>query len=114
MSPPTPPPFGQPPSPYAPPGAYPPGPPGPPLVDSGLEYIVPINVRNGWAFAAGYLGLFSLLLGPITGVPAIVLGVIGLRKRELGNAGRAWTGVILGGLMTFLFLVWLLFALTRK
>jgi hypothetical protein len=82
--------------------------------DQALGYIVPVNVRNGWAVASGWLGILSLLcVGPILGIPAIITGVIALKKvPELGGAGRAWTGLILGSITTLMGLAWLVLMLT--
>jgi len=115
-----------------PPGAYPPGayPPGayPGAVPGGyaspgqqpqgfqpVDLIAPVNVRNGLAVVAGYLGIFSFLcMGPLLGIPAIICGVLALRKKELGGAGRAWTGIICGGLTSLAFLVFIVAALVTK
>jgi hypothetical protein len=102
----------QPQGPYAPPGYAQPT-YGPAQIDPALEYIAPVNIRNGWAFVSGYLGLFSLILGPLTGVPAIITGIVGLRRPELGNLGRAWTGVIVGGITTFIWFFFILAAVLR-
>jgi hypothetical protein len=77
-----------------------------------LGYIVPINVRNGLAFVSGYLGLGGLLcFGPILGIPAIITGMMALKKPELGGQGRAYAGIIMGGLGTLWGLVFLVFRL---
>ena len=66
--------------------------------------LVPIG-RSGWAIAAGYLGLLSLL--PFVGVLAVVIGVIAvrdLRKHpDKHGAGRAWFGIIAGGLSVLIY-----------
>jgi hypothetical protein len=65
--------------------------------------ILPVG-RPLSAIAAGYLGLFSLfpVLGALTGIPAVVFGVLALRaiKRnaELRGKGRAWFGIVAGAL----------------
>jgi hypothetical protein len=118
-----PPPGAYPPPPGAfppPPGAYPPpaggyGYPPQPQGFQPVDLIVPVNVRNVLAVAAGYLGIFSFLcMGPLLGIPAIICGILALRKKELGGAGRAWTGIICGGLTTLAFLVLLVVALLEK
>lgn len=64
-------------------------------------WMIPVG-RSGWAIAAGYLGLFSVLgvFAPF----AVACGVMGLRAIKktpgLGGKGRAWFGIIAGGLMT--------------
>lgn len=58
------------------------------------------------AIAAGYLALFGIL--PLIGLPfsiaAVVCGITALkaiqRDPQLSGAGRAWFGIIVGGLMT--------------
>jgi len=74
---------------------------------SAAEVFIPY--RNTAALAAYYLGIFSLLLGMFLGIPAIVLGILGLAKanREPRVRGKAhaWTGIILGTLTTIASLV---------
>jgi hypothetical protein len=66
-------------------------------------WLVPTNV-NGWAMASGYLGLISFfpLLGVLTGIAAIIMGLVALkqlpRKRRQSGYGRAWFGIIAGSL----------------
>jgi hypothetical protein len=105
---------------YAPPGAYPPPPggygyPPPPQGFQPVDIIAPVNVRNGLAVVAGYLGIFSFVcMGPLLGIPAIICGILALRKKHLGGAGRAWTGIVCGGLTTLAFLVFMVAALVSK
>ena len=67
--------------------------------DSALRMLIPIG-RSGWAVAAGYLGLLSLL--PFVGVLALAIGIVAvcdLRQHpEKHGAGRAWFGIFAGGL----------------
>jgi len=81
---------------WQPPGAW----SGPPTPNHDLDYILPVN-RDGFAIAAGYLGLFSLIPNPFTSTLAIACGWIALTRipttGKLGR-GRAWFGIILGGL----------------
>jgi uncharacterized RDD family membrane protein YckC len=76
---------------------------------AGTEWLLPIN-RSGWAIAAGYLGLLSLL--GIFAPFALITGILGLReisrKPGLGGKGRAIFGIVMGGLMTALVLYALL------
>lgn len=68
-----------------------------------------IPYKNMPALLAYYLGLASLLpcVGILFGIPAFVLGILGLRKRAQNPAVKgsvhAWIGIVLGGLMT---LIW--------
>jgi hypothetical protein len=63
-----------------------------------------IPYKNPPALTAYYLGVFSLipLIGLILGVAAVIMGVLGLRKRkalpQCRGGGHAWAGIILGGL----------------
>jgi hypothetical protein len=67
--------------------------------------LLPVG-RPASAIAAGYLALFGVI--PIFGLPfslsAVVFGILALRKinrdPDLSGKGRAWFGIILGGLMT--------------
>ena len=65
----------------------------------GLTGILPTHT-NGWAIAAGYLGLFSLLALP--GPFAAACGIIALKKLRLNpdqrGHVRAWIGIVLGSL----------------
>ncbi len=73
--------------------------------DQVASMILPIN-RPMSAIAAGYLGLLSLL--PFIGILAVLVGCLALSKLkaspELQGSGRAWFGVICGGLSTLLYL----------
>lgn len=68
-----------------------------------------IPYKNAPALIAYYLGLFSLFpcIGLFLAIPAFILGIIGLRKRQQNPAVKgsvhAWIGIVMGGLMT---LVW--------
>jgi hypothetical protein len=73
--------------------------------DSSLRWILPVG-RSGWAIAAGYLGLLSILLVP--GPLAVVTGLLGLRdiRRHPGRlgTGRAVFGIVSGVLASALLL----------
>lgn len=76
-----------------------------PEVDAGMKYIIPVG-RTGLSLAAGYLGLFAILVLPAPF--ALVLGILALRElkakpHKLGRC-RAWFGTIMGGLGTLLLL----------
>ncbi len=67
-----------------------------------IKMLVPIG-RSGWAIAAGYMGLFSVL--PFVGIIAIILGIVAVKDikkhpDKLG-IGRAWFGIVMGAI-TFL------------
>jgi hypothetical protein len=110
--------YGYPPGAY-PPGAYPPGygyPPQQPQGFQPVDLIAPVNLRNGLAAAAGYMGIFSFFcFGPLLGIPAIICGALALKKKDqLGGAGRAWTGIICGALGTLVYLLVFLIPLLAK
>jgi len=72
--------------------------------------LVPVG-RPISAIASGYLALFGVI--PMCGLPfsigAIITGVVALKtikkNPDLSGAGRAWFGIILGGLATLVSLV---------
>jgi hypothetical protein len=72
-----------------------------PQRDRSMEALLPVN-RSGLAIAAGYAGLFAILL--VFAPVALVLGVLALRdlatKPTVGGRGRAWFGVVAGILGT--------------
>jgi uncharacterized RDD family membrane protein YckC len=78
-------------------------PPPPPPGAGGASWLAPTN-RSGWAIAAGYLGLFAVLMVPAPF--ALVAGVLALReigeKPGLGGRGRAVFGIVMGGLFSAL------------
>lgn len=69
--------------------------------------LIPVG-RPVSAIAAGYLALFGII--PVFGLPfsigAIICGVVALKAigqdPQLSGAGRAWFGIIVGGLMTLI------------
>jgi hypothetical protein len=87
-----------------PPPAYAPQ-PKPAATNGCLALVVPVG-RSGWAIAAGYFGLFSILILPAP--LAIWFGVMAIRdiKKNPEKMGivRAWFG-ILAGSFVILFLV---------
>jgi hypothetical protein len=66
-----------------------------------------IPYKNARALVAYYLGVFSVIppVGALLGIPALVLGISGLRfrrrKPEAGGSVHAWIGIVLGGLFGF-------------
>ena len=67
-----------------------------------------IPYKNGPALAAYYLGIFSMIpcVGLLLAVPALILGVIGLKKRRdnaiVKGSVHAWIGIIMGGIFTII------------
>jgi hypothetical protein len=81
--------------------------PAPPaLDDTAIRMLLPVG-RSGWAIAAGYLGLVSVLL--LFAPFALVTGILGLqairRDPNLWGRGRAWFGVVMVGIFTVLLVV---------
>jgi prepilin-type processing-associated H-X9-DG protein len=71
---------------------------------------------SGKAVASLILGLCSLVFCLITGIPAIVCGILGLNdignpKKNVKGKGIALTGIVLGSLMSFIFIPAMLIAL---
>ena len=70
--------------------------------DAAIRMLLPVG-RSGWAIAAGYAGLFALIIfpAPLALVLSIV-AIVDLRKHpEKRGMGRAIFGLIMGGLGTF-------------
>jgi hypothetical protein len=67
-----------------------------------------IPYKNTPALIAYYLGIFSLIpcAGLVLAIPAVILGIMGLRKRAQNPAvkgtAHAWIGIILGSICTLL------------
>ena len=74
--------------------------------DPVMRALLPIG-RSGWAIAAGYLGLFSLLVIPAPF--ALICGILAVRdirrNPQKHGMGRAVFGIILGGLGTLVIIV---------
>ena len=75
--------------------------------DEGLGLLVPMGPQSALAMIAGYCGLFSILVVPAPF--AIILGILGLRDiaahPEKKGKGRAITGIVMGSLVTLIFLL---------
>jgi hypothetical protein len=78
--------------------------------------MIPVG-RPVSAIVAGYMGLFALF--PFLGIPAgimgVILGIIALRKinrdPSLSGKGRAWFGIVAGGIFSLLWLALLALAI---
>lgn len=74
--------------------------------DAVVKWLLPVG-RSGFAMAAGYLALFSVLVVPAP--LALLFGVLALRDikkhPEKSGRGRAWFGIVFGGLFTILLVV---------
>lgn len=75
-----------------------------PAASSGIDVIIPY--KNAAALTAYYLGIFSIVCGLALGVPALILGIIGLkhaeRHPEAQGKVHAWVGIVLGSLTTLI------------
>ena len=80
----------------------PPARPAPKMEDSaGMRLLLPVG-RSGWAIAAGYLGLFGLVILPAP--LALIVSIVAIRdiRKSKGTAspkygmGRAIFGLIIG------------------
>ncbi len=94
-----------------PPAGPPPPPPGPPpsgypSYGYGYGYGYPppmISKTNGSAIGALVCGLISMLMPVLLSIPAIILGIVGLRAINVSNGvekgkGMAISGIVLGSL----------------
>jgi hypothetical protein len=70
--------------------------------DATMRHIMPGSDLSGWAIAAGYLGLISLVMIPAPF--AFLAGIVAIRdiKRheKKRGLGRAWFGIVMGTLGT--------------
>ncbi len=85
-------------APQPPPRGIAPAAPGGGVAESLIPY------RNGAALTAYYLGVFSLACGALLGIPALILGIKGLKvakeRPEAHGQAHAWIGIVLGSIMT--------------
>jgi hypothetical protein len=83
--------------------------------DAGMRMLLPVG-RSGWAIAAGYLGLISVLLlpGPLAVICAILAMVHIKKNPELHGMGRAIFGLVVGSLGTIALLVAFVVFLSKK
>ncbi len=58
------------------------------------------TTENKNATRSMWLGLGSVLCCALTGLPAIVLGLIALRSGNANGRGKAWVGIVTGALFT--------------
>ncbi len=76
--------------------------------DDSIAFFIP---KNTWALWAYYLGVLSLLCGLLAGIPAVLAGIKGVlfarQNPEAKGAIHAWSGIILGGAMFFINLLFI-------
>jgi Domain of unknown function (DUF4190) len=69
--------------------------------DPGIRMLLPVG-RSGWAIAAGYLGLISVLIIPAPF--ALITGILAIREMNRNpkkhGMGRAVFGIVMGVLGT--------------
>src|SRR5215831_17354117 len=69
--------------------------------DPGIRMLLPVG-RSGWAIAAGYLGLFSVLCIPAP--LALIAGILAVREMNRNpkkhGMGRAVFGIVMGTIGT--------------
>ena len=124
------PPGGAPPSPggYGPPGGFAPAPPGKPITGSPQTmamHAMTIDPRTGLpkgerppASTAAVVAIVCgvlLCLGPLTGIPAIIAGIMGRRAQaanpdQVGGGTLATVGIVLGALNVLGTLAWFFIA----
>jgi succinate dehydrogenase hydrophobic anchor subunit len=77
-------------------------------IEKELRFVLPMATPI-FAVAAGYLGLFSVLIFPAP--LALIFGILGLRQINAEEHAygrvRCWVGIILGGLFSVL-LLWII------
>lgn len=83
--------------------------------DAGIRMLLPVG-RSGWAIAAGYLGLFSVLVIPAP--IAVIVSIIAIRHMKKDptqhGMGRAIFGLIMGGLVLIVMAIGLTAVLLGK
>jgi hypothetical protein len=74
--------------------------------DAGMRMLLPVG-RSGWAIAAGYLGLFSVLCLPAP--LALIFGILAIREMRRDpkkhGMGRAVFGIVMGSIGTIFLLI---------
>jgi hypothetical protein len=76
-----------------------------------------IPYKNMPALIGYYLAVFSIILGPLLGIPALVLGIIGLVKRSkdprVRGLAHAWVAILLGS-VTSIGCTWFIMAAAMR
>jgi hypothetical protein len=68
--------------------------------DDGLKHVLPVG-HSGWAIAAGYLGLFSVI--PIVSYAGLAVSIIAARDLKRHPEKLGWGRVITGLIVSSLF-----------
>ena len=89
--------------------------PAPASAEGGVSTVIPY--KNVPALIAYYFGVFCIICPPLLCFPAIILGVIGLRRvkenPEVKGTAHAWIGVLSGSFFLLLSIVIGVFFSTR-
>lgn len=82
--------------------------------DAAIRMLLPVG-RSGYAIAAGYLGLFSVLL--IFAPFALLFGILGIKdikkNKDKHGMGRAIFGIIMGGIFSLALVIIIIAAIIR-
>ncbi|MBL4641467.1 MAG: DUF4339 domain-containing protein [Verrucomicrobiales bacterium] len=82
-------------------------PPAPAQGEGGVSTVIPY--KNVPALIAYYVGVFCIICPPLLCFPAIILGVIGLRRvkenPEIKGTAHAWIGILSGSFFLLLSIV---------
>jgi hypothetical protein len=77
--------------------------------DAAMRILLPVG-RSGWAIAAGYLGLVSMIVFPAP--LALIVSILAIREirknPSLGGMGRAIFGLVMGSLFSLIFILLIL------
>ena len=81
-----------------------------PEPSAGMRMLLPVG-RSWYAIAAGYLGLFSVLL--VFAPLALLFGILGVRdiknNKDKHGMGRAVFGIIMGAICSIVLVWWIFF-----
>ena len=81
--------------------------PAPASAEGGVSTVIPY--KNVPALIAYYVGVFCIICPPLLCFPAIILGVIGLRRvkenPEVKGTAHAWIGILSGSFFLLLSIV---------
>lgn len=89
-----------------------------PPPQGGMQFLLPVGPQSLWAILAGYLALGSLLLGPLAGIPAIFLGLLGWRDiaqhPQKRGKGRAIFAIVMGAITSLGFVAMFIYLRNQK
>lgn len=77
-----------------------------------------IPYKNSSALIAYYFGIFSLVCGVFLGLPALILGIRGLKfadtHPQAKGRAHAWVGIVCGALSTLISVVVIYIVVSRR